>query len=439
MEVQRQQERTRLLAEINEGDWIKGVVKNITDFGAFIDLNGIDGLLHITDMTWGRINHPSEVLSLGDEIEVVVLKFDKETARISLGLKQKLANPWETVEEKYPVGDVVTGKVVNIMPYGAFVELENGIEGLIHISEFSWTKRINHPSEILAVGDSVEAMVLNIEKEKEKISLGIKQTEFNPWTVVEEKYPEGKKITGTVRNITSYGAFVELEEGIDGLIHVSDISWTKKINSPAEVLKKGDEIEAVVISVDPENKKIALGIKQLSEDPWENIDQQYEIGQTVTGKISKITGFGVFVSLGNDLEGLIHASQLAETTPTRIEDVFKIDDEITAMIMKIDPIDRKIALSVKELLMADKRAKTEEKQKTDKPKGTAKTSAPRRKKREASFESTSLLSEQLDVVLNASAASKEKAADKVEKKESAKTDESVVSEKETDSTETEKE
>ncbi len=408
LEEHREKERARLLAEINEGDLVEGIVKNITDFGAFIDLNGIDGLLHITDMSWGRINHPSEMLSVGDKIEVMVLKFDKESTRISLGLKQKSPNPWDNVDDKYPVSKKVVGKVVNIMPYGAFVELEDGIEGLIHISEFSWTKRINHPSEVLSVGDEVEAMVLSVDKSNEKISLGIKQTEFNPWSIVEEKYPIGKSVTGTIRNITSYGAFVELEEGIDGLIHVSDISWTKKINNPAEILKKNDKVDAVVLSVDQVNKKIALGIKQLTPDPWENIDDKYKIGDVVKGKVSKIAGFGIFVSLEDDLEGLIHASQLAEKPPAKVEDIVKVDEEITAVVVKIDTVDRKIALSVREHLMNQKKA--EEEAKTAKDKSVIKEYETRKRK-EASFESTSILSEKLDEVLK-----------KSDKKESPKTE-----------------
>ncbi|MDX9703631.1 MAG: 30S ribosomal protein S1 [Candidatus Auribacterota bacterium] len=410
LEEQRDKERERLLTEINEGDLINGTVKNITDFGAFIDLNGLDGLLHITDMSWGRISHPSEMVSVGEKIEVMVLKFDKDNARISLGLKQKSQNPWEAVESKYPIGSKVVGKVVNIMPYGAFVELEEGIEGLIHISEFSWTRRINHPSELLSVGEEVEAMVLSIEKEKEKISLGIKQTEFNPWSVVEDKYPAGKRITGTIRNITSYGAFVELEEGIDGLIHISDISWTKKINNPAEVLKKGDKVEAVVLSVDQSNKKIALGIKQLNIDPWENIEEKYEVGQIVTGKVSKITGFGIFVTLEDELEGLIHASQIADKVPSKLEDVVAVDSEITAMILKIDPIDRKIALSIKEMINAQKQA--EETEKVEKEKRAVKE-FDSRKKRENTFESTSIISEQLDELLKKGEPAKKATAEPV--------------------------
>ena len=347
-------------------------------------------------MSWGRINHPTEIVKVGDEIEVIVLKFDKPNARISLGLKQKTKNPWETVEEIYPIGKKIVGKVVNIMPYGAFIELEEGIEGLIHISEFSWTKRISHPSEVISVGDEVEAMVLSIEKEKEKISLGIKQTEFNPWSVVEEKYPAGKRITGTIRNITSYGAFIELEEGIDGLIHISDISWTKKINNPAEVLKKGEQIEAVILSVDQENKKIALGIKQLSPDPWENLEDKYAIGQSVTGTVTKITGFGVFVTLDSDIEGLIHASQISDKPFTKLEDIVTVGDEITANIVKIDTIDRKIALSVKEFHQAQKQEEVVQKKTKEK---VAVKEFKSRKKRENSFESTSILSEQLDELL----------------------------------------
>ena len=396
LEEQRKKERERLIDEINENDVVKGFVKNITDFGAFIDLNGLDGLLHITDMSWGRISHPSELVSIGQQIEVVVLKFDKDNARISLGLKQKTSNPWATVETDFPVGAKVVGKVVNIMPYGAFVELKEGIEGLIHISEFSWTKRINHPSEILSVGDNVEAMVLSIEKEKQKISLGIKQTEFNPWSVVDDKYPAGKRVQGTISNITSYGAFVELEEGIDGLIHISDISWTKKINNPAEVFQKGDTVEAIVLSVDKDNKKIALGVKQLALDPWEKIEEQYEIGQVVTGTVSKITGFGIFVNLEDDLEGLIHATQLAENPPARVEDVVKVGDVITAAVVKIDPVDRKIALSVKEYLLEQKRQE-ENTKKSNEKKALKEFKNQRRRE---TFESSSLMSEKLDEALN---------------------------------------
>ncbi len=350
LEDSRDKDRAKLLAEIKVGEVREGTVKNITDFGAFIDLNGIDGLLHITDMSWGRIGHPSEVLKVGETLEVLILDFDKEKERVSLGLKQRQPNPWDEVEKKFPVGTKIKGKVVNIMSYGVFVELEKGIEGLIHISELSWTRRINHPSEVLAVGDSVDAMVLSVDKEGKKISLGIKQTEFNPWTVVEQKYPVGTRISGKVRNITSYGAFVELEEGIDGLVHISDMSWTRKVNHPSEIFKKGDNVDAVVLTVDQKNKKISLGIKQLQEDPWEKLAQTFPVGTVVEGKITKITGFGAFVELANGIEGLVHVSQIDKAPSQAIEEVLKEGETITAKVIRVEPAERKIALSVKEHL-----------------------------------------------------------------------------------------
>jgi small subunit ribosomal protein S1 len=348
LEEERARNRERLLAEIEVGQTREGVVKNITDFGAFIDLHGMDGLLHITDMTWGRINHPSEMLSIGEKVEVMILDFDRERQRIALGLKQKAANPWQDIETKYPVGSIVKGRIVNIVPYGAFIEIERGVEGLIHISEMSWTKRINHPSEIISVGDEVEAMVLNIKKDEAKISLGIKQTEFNPWSVVEEKYPPSTRIRGRVRNITSYGAFVELEEGIDGLIHISDMSWTRKINHPTEVLKKGELTEAVVLAVDQEAKKITLGLKQLEANPWETIDDFIRLGSVVEAEVTKIADFGVFATLENGIECLIHISQLSEKPFQKIEDIVSKGDRVLAKVDRIDKQRRKIALSIKE-------------------------------------------------------------------------------------------
>ena len=354
-------DKSKMIKEMKVGDVRNGSVKNITDFGVFVELNGIDGLLHITDMTWGRISHPSEMVAIGDSIDVVILDIDNEKERVSLGLKQKTVNPWEEVEKKYPVGTKVKGRVVNLMPHGVFVELEKGIEGLIHISELSWTKRINHPSEVLAIGDVVEAMVLNIEKDAKKISLGIKQTEANPWDNVEEKYAVGAKIKGKIRNITAYGAFVELEEGVDGLIHVSDVSWTKKLNHPSEVLKKGDKVEALVLSVDQKSKKVSLGIKQLETDPWEKIEEECKAGTIVSGKVNKVTGFGAFVELNYGFEGLIHVSQLtaSDETPADITTIIKEGDNITAMVIKVDPSERKIALSVKEYLKMNKESKEE--------------------------------------------------------------------------------
>jgi len=348
LEEERQRKKEALMAEIEVGELRKGVVKNILDFGAFVDLGGIDGLLHITDMSWGRISHPSEMLKIDDEIEVKILKVDKERERISLGLKQKTESPWARVEEKYPPGVTIKGEVVNVVNYGGFVKLEDGIEGLVHISEMSWTRRINHPSEVVAIGDMVEVMVLDINKEKEEISLGMKQTEVNPWTLVEEKYPPGTVVKGRVRNFTNYGAFVEIEEGIDGLLHVSDMSWTKKITHPSEVLKKSEKIDVVVLSVDQERKRVALGFKQLQEDPWEkDIPQRFEPGDIMRGRVTKITNFGVFVELEKDLEGLLHISELSEKKVESPEEVVSVGDEVEVKVLRVDPVGRKIGLSLR--------------------------------------------------------------------------------------------
>lgn len=347
IEEQRARQRDEILSDLEEGQIRKGVVKNIADFGAFVDLGGIDGLLHITDMSWGRISHPSELLEIDQEIEVMVLKFDMERGRIALGLKQKTQSPWLTVEERYPVGSKVTGTVVNIMPYGAFVKLEDGIEGLVHISEMSWTRRINHPSEVVNAEDEVEVMVLDINTEKQEISLGIKQTDVNPWDLVEQRYPPGTIIEGLVRNITSYGAFIEIEEGIDGLLHVSDISWTKKINHPSELLKKGERVKAVVLTVEPDKKRVALGIKQLKSDPWlEDIPDKYRPGDLVSGHVTKITNFGVFVELEEGLEGLLHISELSHRKVHKPEEVVKVGDRVNVRVLKVDSLDRKIGLSM---------------------------------------------------------------------------------------------
>src|SRR3984885_2514905 len=302
IEQERSEKRAHLLGEMTPGDIRKGTVKNITDFGAFIDLNGIDGLLHITDMSWGRIGHPSEILKVGQEIDVVVLDVNKEKERVSLGLKQKMSNPWDSIETKYPVGSKVKGKVVSLVPYGAFVQLEPGVEGLIHVTELSWTKRIAKPSDVLKQDQEIEAVVLGINREEQKISLGVRQLESNPWDSAAEKYTAGAKVKGKVRNLTSYGAFVELEEGIDGMIHVSDMSWTRKINHPSEVMKKGDEVEATVLEVDRPNQRIALGMKQLEIDPWDNIEKLYKVGDLVTGKVTKLASFGAFVGLQHDID-----------------------------------------------------------------------------------------------------------------------------------------
>jgi small subunit ribosomal protein S1 len=343
------QQKQKVLHELEKGQIRKGVVKNITDFGAFINLGGIDGLLHITDMSWGRISHPSEVLAVGDEIEVMVLDFDKENFKVSLGIKQKSPNPWKDVESKYPVGSKIKGKVVNLVPYGAFVELEKGVEGLVHISEISWTKRINHPSEVLAIGDTVEAIVLSMDIGNQKISLGLKQLEINPWIDAPVKYPENSHIKGKIKNLTDYGAFVELDENIDGLIHISDISWTKKISHPSEVFKKGQKIEAVVLSVDQENMKIALGVKQLSEDLWPTYMEKYPVNTIVEGVIIKITNFGIFVEFDKELDGLVHISELSEEPGVNLEEKYKIGDKVKAKIVKVDNETRKIGLSMKGL------------------------------------------------------------------------------------------
>ena len=343
------EQKQKVLGELEKGQIRKGVVKNITDFGAFVNLGGIDGLLHITDMSWGRISHPSEVLAVGDEVEVMILDFDKENLKVSLGLKQKTPNPWKDVGDKYPVGSKVKGKVVNLVPYGAFVELEKGVEGLIHISEISWTKRINHPSDVVAIGDMVEAVVLSADIGSQKISLGLKQLEVNPWLDAPVKYPENSHIKGKVKNLTDYGAFVELDENIDGLIHVSDISWTKKISHPSEVLKKGQKVEAIVLSVDQENMKIALGLKQLSEDPWPSYVEKYPVNTIIEGTITKVANFGVFVEFDKDLDGLIHISELSEEPTANLEEKYKVGDKVRAKIVKIDNESRKIGLSMKGL------------------------------------------------------------------------------------------
>ena len=340
-------QRSKLMAEMQIDELRKGIVKNITDFGAFIDLGGVDGLLHITDISWGRISHPSEVLHVGDELEVVVIGIDKDKERVSLGLKQKSRNPWEDVVAKYPKDSTVRGKVVNIMPYGAFIELETGVEGLIHVSEMSWTKRVNKPGDVLAIGDEVEAVVLDIDRDSRKISLGLRQKERNPWEALAEKYPKGSRITGKVRNMTNYGAFVEIENDIDGMVHVSDMSWTRKINNPNEVLKPGQEVEVVILEINPEQQRISLGLKQIEEDPWADIANLYKVGDVVTGKVSKITAFGAFVELSNKIDGLIHISQLSRDRVEKVKDVLKSGDEVEARVIKVDTDERRIGLSIK--------------------------------------------------------------------------------------------
>ncbi len=351
LEEERISRKAELLENIVEGDVRTGVVKNITDFGVFLDLDGIDGLLHITDMTWKRIKHPSEMVSLGQELEVMILHVDKDKGRVALGMKQKESNPWEEIEQRYPPGTRVRGKIVNLVPYGAFIEIEPGIEGLIHVSEMSWVKTVSDPNEVVNKGDEVEAVVLSIQKEEGKISLGLKQTENNPWDEVEKKYPIGSSVTAEIRNLTNYGAFVELEPGIDGLIHISDLSWIKKVSHPSEVLKKGDKVEAVVLSVDKESKKITLGVKQLSHNPWESIEKTMPVGSLVQGIVSKITAFGAFVELPNGIEALVHVTELSDQPFGKVEDVINKGEEVTAKVIKLDPEHKKIALSIKEYLV----------------------------------------------------------------------------------------
>ena len=346
LEKGREEKRRETLKNLVIGMRIKGVVKNITEYGAFIDLGGVDGLLHITDMSWGRISHPSEVLMVGEEVEVVVLKFDRETERVSLGLKQKSQDPWTNLGTKYPIGTKVKGKVVSLTDYGAFVELEEGVEGLVHVSEMSWTKKVKHPSKILSVGDQIECQVLNVDENVKRISLGIKQIESNPWDVIEQKYPIGSVITGKVRNLTEFGAFVGLDEGIDGLVHVSDISWTKKIKHPTEVLKKGDSVDAVVLNIDKPRERLSLGIKQVQGDPWQEFVSKSGLGKIVGCTVVKVTDFGVFVAIAGGIEGLIHTSELGSDKNSRLEN-FAIGQELQAKVIRIDQGERKVSLSLK--------------------------------------------------------------------------------------------
>lgn len=347
------EKRKELLATIAVGQMRKGGVKNITDFGAFIDLNGLDGLLHITDMSWGRIKHPSEMLSVGDQVEVMILDVDMEKERVSLGLKQKSDNPWDEIEAKYAVGSRLRGRVVNLAPYGAFIELEPGVEGLVHVSEISWTKRVARASDVLAIDDEVDVVVLSVNKDEQKIALGMRQTEDNPWDTCQSRYPAGSRVKGQVRNFTTYGAFIELEDGIDGMIHVSDMSWTRKINHPSEMLEKGQEVDAVVLEVDPQNKRISLGLKQAQSDPWESIAGNYTIGQKVTGRVSKVASFGAFIELEEGVDGLVHISQISDQHIEKVRDALDIGQEVEARIVKIDRAERRIGLSVKAAAMPD--------------------------------------------------------------------------------------
>ena len=347
IEEQRASKRRNLLESIQPGQVRKGVVKNITDFGAFIDLDGMDGLLHITDMSWGRISHPSEMVKQGEEIQVMIIEVNREKERVSLGLKQTTKNPWDEIERKFPVGSKVHGKVVNLVPYGAFIEIEPGVEGLVHITEMSWTKRITKPSELLKVGQELDAVVLGIQKDDQKISLGLRQLDPNPWDMVRHNYPIGARVRGKVRNMTTYGAFIELEEGIDGMVHVSDMSWTRKVNHPSEVLKKGDEVDAIVLDIDPSQQRISLGMKQLAVDPWSDIDSFFKIGDVVQGTVTKITSFGAFVELKDGIDGLVHISQISEERIEKIKDILKAGQVVGARVVKIDRDERRLGLSIK--------------------------------------------------------------------------------------------
>jgi len=347
IEAERAEQRQKFLDGVTPGDKVIGIVKNITDFGAFVDLNGMDGLLHITDMSWGRLNHPSEMLGIGQKIEVQILEVNREKERVSLGLKQLQNNPWENIEARYPVGQRVRGKVTKLVAYGAFVEVEEGVEGLVHVSELSWTKRIARPSDVLTVGQEIEASVLGINKEERKISLGVRQLDTNPWDDIDARYPIGTQMKRAVRNLTAYGAFVELEEGIDGMIHVSDLSWTRKINHPSELLKKGQEVDAVVLGIDKANQRISLGMKQLDTDPWSTIDTRFKVGDVVKGRVAKIASFGAFVELEDDIDGLVHISQISEDRIEKVKDKLNVGDEVEARVIKVDKVERRIGLSIK--------------------------------------------------------------------------------------------
>jgi small subunit ribosomal protein S1 len=347
VEAERAEKRAKFLETVQKGSLVNGTVKNITEFGAFIDLDGIDGLLHITDMSWSRLNHPSEMLRVGQEIEVLVIDVDREKERVSLGLKQKSDNPWDKIADKYPTQTKVKGKVTNLAPYGAFVELEPGIEGLVHVSELSWTKRVARPADVLILGQEIEAVVLDVNKEDQKISLSVRALDANPWDEVSLKYPAGMSVKGAVRSFTAYGAFIEMDEGIDGFIHVNDLCWTRKINHPSEMLKKGDIVEAKVIEIDKTNQRISLGLKQLADDPWRTIEERYKVGETVSGKVTKVASFGAFVQLADDIDGLVHISQISSERVAKVKDVLKIGQDVTARIIRIDKAERRIGLSLK--------------------------------------------------------------------------------------------
>jgi small subunit ribosomal protein S1 len=352
LEEEREEKRKHTLSVLSEGMVLTGAVKNITDYGAFIDLGGIDGLLHVTDMSWGRVGHPSEIFQIGDQVEVVVLHFDRETGRVSLGYKQKSSDPWAVVDERYPVGAKAQGRVVSLTNYGAFVELEPGVEGLVHVSEMSWTRRVRHPSKLVSVGDMVDVMVLDVNKATKRISLGMKQVEADPWATIDERYKPGERVEGKVRNLTDFGAFVELEPGVDGLLHISDMSWTRNIGHPSEILKKGQSIDTQILNVDRDNKRISLGLKQIQPDPWESVSQRYPMGSRVTGKIVRLTDFGAFVELEPGVDGLLHVSQMSTRPIASPSDLVNVGDELTLMVIRVDPNERRIGLSLKDLAAA---------------------------------------------------------------------------------------
>jgi small subunit ribosomal protein S1 len=349
LDEERKQSREETLKNLKEGDIVEGTVKNLTDYGAFIDLGGMDGLLHITDVSWGRIGHPSEKLSVGESIRVKILHFDREKEKVSLGLKQAMPDPWESVPQKYAAGSRHKGKVVNLTDYGVFVELEEGVEGLVHISELTWNKKMKHPSKVVHIGDTVDVVVLDCDPAKRRISLGMKQMEPNPWTLIEEKYPVGTKVVGRVKTVTDFGIFIGFDEGVDGLVHVSEMSWTKKIKHPGELYKKGQEVEAVVLNIDRKNERFSLGIKQLTPDPWKDVARRYRKGEVVAGKVTNVTDFGAFVELEEGIEGLVHVSEISRDKVEKPSDVLKVGDTLSAVVLHIDPYDRRIGLSIKGL------------------------------------------------------------------------------------------
>jgi small subunit ribosomal protein S1 len=359
LDEERKQLRDETLKNLNEGDIVEGTVKNLTDYGAFIDLGGMDGLLHITDISWGRIGHPSERLSVGDRIKVKILRFDREKEKVSLGLKQALPDPWETVPERYPAGSRIKGKVVNLTDYGVFVELEDGVEGLVHISELTWSKKLKHPSKVVHIGDTVEVMVLDCDPVKRRISLGMKQVEPNPWALIEEKYPVGTKVVGRVKTVTDFGIFIGFDEGVDGLVHVSEMSWTKKIKHPGELYKKGQQVEAVVLNIDRKNERFSLGVKQLTADPWKDVARRYRKGEVVAGKVTNVTDFGAFVELEEGIEGLVHVSEISREKVEKPSDVLKVGDTLSAVVLHIDPHERRIGLSIKGLKEKTEKAEIE--------------------------------------------------------------------------------